>query len=257
MTQGRGVALFLPHGGGPMPLLGDPHHKQLIDILPKLGTWIPKESKAVLVLSAHWEQDPTLNTKNSLLYDYYGFPKESYQISFDVKLDDHYQTVVGNHLKEKGFKVKKEARGWDHGVFVPLKLMNLSLPLLQLSIPTSQDPETLWNYGKALEGLLDQGISIIGSGLSFHNLQLWFSGRDVKSVNEPFEKKLDEVMKLDNDARKVALMGWRGWPGSYECQPKGNAEHFSPLVICAAMGNLLKSSRIELMNATCGIYLFQ
>jgi aromatic ring-opening dioxygenase catalytic subunit (LigB family) len=257
MTLKRGVALFIPHGGGPMPLLGDPHHKELIDILPKLGSWIPKESKAVLVLSAHWEKEPTLNTKNSLLYDYYGFPPESYEVSFDVKLDENYQSLVERHLQEKGIKVKKEARGWDHGVFVPLKLMNLSIPLMQLSIPTSQDPETLWQYGEALEGLLDKGISIIGSGMTFHNLPMLFSGADLKTYNAPFEAKLDEVMKLGKDDRKNAVLNWRTWPGSYDCQPRGNEEHFSPLIICAAMGNLLSSSRIEIMKVICGIYLFQ
>jgi aromatic ring-opening dioxygenase catalytic subunit (LigB family) len=253
----KGISLFLPHGGGPMPLLGDANHKELINLLPKLKTWIPKETKAVLVLSAHWESTPTLNIKNSLLYDYYGFPEESYQVDFDAILGLDYHSLVEKEFEKVGIKIKLEERGWDHGVFVPLKLMNLKVPLMQLSIPTSQDPLELLEFGKILANLLEKGISIIGSGLSFHNLPLWFSGKDISKPNRLFEQKLDSVMKLDLHTRISELQNWRNWEGSLECQPIGQAEHFSPLVICAAMGNLIKSDRVTIMNASCGVYAFQ
>ena len=80
----KGTVLFIPHGGGPLPILGDPHHKEIIKFLKKIKFRINKPS-SIIVISAHWEEDEvniTSGEKPSLIYDYYGFPEESYKITY-------------------------------------------------------------------------------------------------------------------------------------------------------------------------------
>lgn len=134
--------------------------------------------------------------------------------------------------------------GWDHGVFVPMMLINpsASIPIIQLSVLTSENPSAHYAMGRALSSLREQNIAIIGSGFaSLHNLRAMFSGVTrtpaFKALNEEWSKQVgDAVMTEDVEERGKKFEGWRKWQGAYEMHPRGGAEHFLPLVVCVGAG---------------------
>ena len=134
--------------------------------------------------------------------------------------------------------------GWDHGVFVPMTLIHpsASIPIIQLSVLRSEDPATHYAIGRALAPLRAQNIAIVGSGFaSLHNLRAMFSGQTrtpvFRKLNEEWSEKVDDAVKEKDEGRQKERFGaWRSWPGSYEMHPRGGAEHFLPLVVCAGAG---------------------
>jgi aromatic ring-opening dioxygenase catalytic subunit (LigB family) len=118
--------LFFPHGGGPLPLLGDPGHKNMVEFLGGIARTLPEPS-AILVVSAHWEEgQPTITAGEfpPLIYDYYGFPEESYAIQYPAPGNPALARETHRLLTEAGIEARLDAqRGFDHGLFVPLKIM--------------------------------------------------------------------------------------------------------------------------------------
>jgi aromatic ring-opening dioxygenase catalytic subunit (LigB family) len=142
--------------------------------LPELTKTPPK---ALLVISAHWEEaSPTVMTaaRPALLYDYYGFPPESYQLTWPAPGSPELAARVRTLLAAAGFESREDGtRGFDHGTFIPLKLSypKAEIPTLQLSLKAGLDPEQHLALGRALAPLRDEGVFILGSGMSFHNLR--------------------------------------------------------------------------------------
>jgi 4,5-DOPA dioxygenase extradiol len=130
-------AVFLSHGGGPLPLLGDPDHRQMVSCLQNIAVNIPRPD-AILVVSAHWEEPvPTLTAASnpSLIYDYFGFPPESYDIQYPCVGEPFLAGEIYRMLGDRDIDARlDEARGLDHGVFVPLKIM---YPEADIPRPTS------------------------------------------------------------------------------------------------------------------------
>lgn len=134
--------------------------------------------------------------------------------------------------------------GWDHGVFIPLLLINppADIPIIQLSVLSSEDPHQHFLMGRALYSLRSSNVAILGSGFaSFHNLPLAFSGKvsapAFKALHGEWNKVLaDAVLEDKLDERRKKLEGWRSFSGSDEMHVKGSAEHFMPLLVCAAAG---------------------
>lgn len=120
------IILYLPHGGGPLPLLADPAHVDLTAFLRRWPQTIttPKE---IVVVSAHWEAHvPTITggAMPSLIYDYNGFPPEAYDIQYNAPGSPALASRLSVALHDAGFApVVDESRGYDHGLLVPLKLM--------------------------------------------------------------------------------------------------------------------------------------
>ncbi|KAF1947449.1 Extradiol ring-cleavage dioxygenase, class III enzyme, subunit B [Clathrospora elynae] len=242
--------ISLSHGGGPMPLLGDPSHKEITHSLKtrvpkilKLGT--PEQPKAVVLVTAHWSTKKVTvssGSRHKLLYDYYGFPPESYEIKHDAPGSPEVAEQVAKALKEAGIECDKDAeREWDHGVFVPMKLIDpsASLPIIQLSVLASESPSQSFAIGRALSSLRAQNIAIIGSGFAtFHNLRLMFSGiastPDFQKQNTDWSNAVtDAAMTEDEKEREAKFEHWRSWPNAYTMHPRGGAEHFLPLIVCA------------------------
>lgn len=141
-----------------MPLLGDPDHDEMVQTLKEIAAEVGKPS-AILVISAHWEARlPTVTSgKNpGIIYDYGGFPKESYEIQYPAMGEPELAEGVVKALKEHGIDAAKDdQRRFDHGLFVPLKIMypEVDIPCVQLSLEHSLDPELHIQIGNALKSL--------------------------------------------------------------------------------------------------------
>lgn len=232
-----------------MPLLGDPGHK---DITASLKNRIPKlldlngpnKPRAIILITAHWTTPTpqiTCATNPSLLFDYSGFPKESYELEYPAKGDAEIAKEVKNLLEKEGLKgVGLDAkRGWDHGVFVPMLLINpkANVPIIQMSVLESENPEQHLRIGRAISALRARNIAILGSGFaSFHNIPLMMALRrgeqasTIKSTSRKWNDWLEKTLKGD---RWEGLKGWRGIEEANLMHPVNGGEHFMPLVVCA------------------------
>ncbi len=234
-------SVYFSHGGGPLPILGDPTHSAMIDFMKKLPSSINKPD-AVLVVSAHWEaQNPTVLASPSpaMLYDYYGFPEEAYSIQYPSPGNPEFASVVTDLLEKAGIKSRSDSdRGIDHGVYIPMKMMypDADIPTIQLSLVKGLDPEIHLTIGEALLGLTEQNILLIGSGFSFHNMQAfdWSGSNRQDDINDAFQDWLIDTCTGDMpaEARKKLLMDWKTAPGARYCHPR--EEHLLPLHVCSS-----------------------
>jgi aromatic ring-opening dioxygenase catalytic subunit (LigB family) len=241
----RMPVVFLPHGGGPWPFvdLGFPDSEDFTDLAKYLrGVHaLPKTPpRAVLVISAHWEERvPTVMTspKPPLLFDYYGFPKASYELTWPAPGDPALAARVRELLGAAGFESAADAeRGFDHGTFVPLKLTypNADVPVVQLSLVAGLDPEQHLALGRALAPLRDEGVFIVGSGMSFHNLRAFRDPR-ARPIAEAFDAWLRDAATREPADRDRALARWTDAPSARLAHPR--EEHLLPLhVIAGAAG---------------------
>ena len=173
--------MFIPHGGGPLPLLGDEHHKPLAQFLSSVAATLPPPN-AILLVTAHWESENVSLSSSaapSMIYDYHGFDAKAYQLQYRADGAPQLAKSVQDLLQSKGIAVTlDDHRGFDHGAFVPLMLMypEANIPVLQMSLVHSLDAEKHIAIGEALSELRSQGVLILGSGMSFHNMRAFFSG---------------------------------------------------------------------------------
>lgn len=244
MTQAHSAAshtvLFLSHGGGPMPLLGDAGHADMVAALKRISTLIAKPS-AILVVSAHWEASrPTLTSSPNppLIYDYYGFPASSYEIRYPVLGAPALARKLYEGLSEQGMAAELDSqRGFDHGVFVPLKLMypDADIPCVQLSLLDSLDPQAHIRLGEVIASVEHEGLLVIGSGFSFHNMKAFFAANTAESQarNESFEAWLSDTCanpSISESDRTHRLLHWDEAPAARYCHPR--EEHLLPLLVC-------------------------
>ena len=243
----KGTVLFIPHGGGPLPILGDSLHKEIIKFLKKIKFRINKPS-SIIVISAHWEEDEvniTSGEKPSLIYDYYGFPEESYKITYPAPGNSKLANKIKNLLKATNINSKlNPERGFDHGVFIPLKIMypEASITCVQISLLKNLDPKKHIEMGKALSSLMDENILILGSGMSFHNLNILLSGSESTDSDNAKNKEFDDWLvnvcagdKLNNVEKEKALIEWIKAPSARFCHPR--EEHLIPLHVCYGIKN--------------------
>lgn len=236
-------AVFLPHGGGPWPFvemgLGDTRELDALSrYLRSVRDVPPVPPKALLVISAHWEEVvPTVMTAEHppMLYDYYGFPPEAYHLTWPAPGNPALAARVRTLLGDAGFEFESgedPARGFDHGTFVPLKLTypDADVPTVQLSLRKGLDPKEHLAIGRALAPLRDEGIFLVGSGMSFHNLR-GFGPQGVAS-SEAFDAWLDTaVTQEDAAARDRELTSWSAAPSARLAHPR--EEHLLPLMVIA------------------------
>jgi aromatic ring-opening dioxygenase catalytic subunit (LigB family) len=238
--------LYIPHGGGPcffMDWTMGPRDTwdRLAAFLRGLDASLPERPKAVLVISAHWETKvPTVlaSAAPPLLFDYYGFPKHTYELTWPAPGAPHLADRVATLLGAAGFESQREtARGFDHGVFVPLKVAypDADVPTIQLSLQEGLEPERHLAIGRALEPLRDEGVLIIGSGMSYHNMRGFMTGAG-RGDSERFDRWLAAAVEKSTEARATDLVGWMKAPSARESHPR--EEHLLPLMVAAgAAGN--------------------
>ena len=209
-------------------------------------TDLPERPKAMLVISGHWEQPQfTVQTgKNpALMYDYSGFPAHTYQLKWPAPGAPELAHEAAQLLGDHGLKIGFDAdRGWDHGVFVPLKVAvpSANIPVAQLSLlmPKSgedYDAAVHIEAGRALSKLRDEGVLIVGSGMSFHNMRLRDGSAQVPS--DEFDTALTEVITdVDLDRRNARLAEWSKLPSARIAHPLHQEEHLLPLMVAAGAG---------------------
>jgi aromatic ring-opening dioxygenase catalytic subunit (LigB family) len=221
--------VYLPHGGGPLPLLGDPDHKDLTAFLKGLHERLP-QPKAILMMSAHWEHAIAAISAGShpgMIYDYGGFPPESYTFQYPAPGDPALAQQVATLLQKQGIEHVLDAqRGYDHGTFVPLMLMypEADVPVVQVSLLHSLDAEQHLALGKALAPLREQGVLIVGSGLSFH-------ARGTFEHSVAFDDWLTETLVDTPMAEALQrLAHWTSAPAARDCHQR--EEHLLPVHVC-------------------------
>ncbi len=238
----RAQIVYLSHGGGPLPILGDPGHQAMMDFMSQLPSQLNRPD-AILVISAHWEEPvATLigSPKPPMLYDYYGFPREAYQIIYPAPGDPSRAKRIVAVLREGKITSRIDSvRGFDHGLFIPLKMMypQAEIPALQISLLADLNPSTHLALGNALKGLINENVLIVGSGFSFHNLRAFsFDGTEEPDPrNDAFQEWLIETCTGSRSQadREAALVEWERGPYARYCHPR--EEHLLPLHVCAAM----------------------
>lgn len=246
--------LFLSHGGGPCWLLNGASNPMMSEMDEKskgaeffrtLTSSIGQGSKpkAIVIISAHWEEAQfTVNSfseNTPLTYDYYGFPPTTYAphltypAKSDAALQDRAYQLIKAEFGAEGAAMSTTSRGFDHGVFIPLKLAfpEADVPIVQVSCRSDLDFTSHIRLGKALAPLADEGFWIIGSGSTTHNLRE-IMGRG--SWVAPFVSWLTSTLVGAHEAPKAArdkmtrLMELA--PNAHTAHPR--TEHLVPLLVC-------------------------
>jgi aromatic ring-opening dioxygenase catalytic subunit (LigB family) len=245
--------VFIPHGGGPCFFMDwDPPDtwSRMAEYLRRVPDDVGSRPKALVVISGHWEEKVATiqnNPSPPLLYDYYGFPPSTYQIQFPASGAPEVSARVAELLGAAGIACKYDHdRGFDHGVFIPLKVAfpRADVPIVQLSLLASLDPAEHIRLGQALAPLRDEGVLIVGSGMSYHNIRTLMAnmrdgsnGRPPDSGSQRFDDWLEEVLtKATPQKRTAALASWDKAPAARDAHPR--EEHLLPLhVVVGAAGN--------------------
>jgi aromatic ring-opening dioxygenase catalytic subunit (LigB family) len=240
---------FISHGGGPwiwMPEM-KPVYRNLEKSLREMPSEIGVTPKAVLMVSGHWEEsDFTVMTNPNppMVYDYSGFPEHTYKVGYTAPGSPEVARRVRHLLREAGFDARTDdSRGFDHGTFVPLAAVypEANVPVLQLSIRKDYDPGAHLAVGRALAPLRKEGVLIIGSGLSYHNLRQF--GPDAAQPSAEFDAWLSETVCESAPAeRNERLKDWSSAPAARAAHPR--EDHLIPLMVAAGAAADEKGVRI-------------
>jgi aromatic ring-opening dioxygenase catalytic subunit (LigB family) len=232
---------FISHGGGPWPYLDGPFRRMfdqleqsLVDIRRELGD----APRAVLVVSGHWEEKGfaiSSGAQPGMVYDYSGFPAHTYEIRYKAPGSPELAGRVRQLLAAGGIAARLDReRGFDHGTFSIMKPLfpGEDIPLVQLSIDLSYDPELHLRLGRLLAPLRDEGVLIIGSGLSYHNLRE-MRGSEGVEPSRRFDAWLQETLLASApEERTSRLIDWEQAPLARAAHPQ--EDHLIPLM--AAVG---------------------
>jgi aromatic ring-opening dioxygenase catalytic subunit (LigB family) len=232
------------------------------EFLRSLPATLPARPTAVLVVSAHWESEQfeiTSGERPSLIYDYNGFPKHTYELTYPASGAPALALRVRDLLRKAGFFANtNDQRGFDHGVFIPLKVMfpAADVPIAQLSLQRGLRPGEHIAVGRALQELRAEGVLIVGSGMSFHNLR-GFGNSAFRRVSNQFDAWLSHAIAAPEKERNQALESWSNAPEARASHP--TEEHLMPLMVVAGaagtdVGRSIYSDHV--MEARISAYRF-
>lgn len=229
---------FVSHGGGPWPWV-DGMRQQFARTerefrdMPRL---FPQKPKAVLVITGHWEAaEFTVSTaeRPPMEYDYSGFPEHTYRIQYPAPGSPALAARVRELLGDAGIASREDvSRGFDHGTFVPMALMypEADVPVVMLSLKAGYDAAEHIRLGRALAPLRSEGVLIMGSGLTYHNMR-GFGRSESTPVAAAFEHYLNEAVTADPAIRDDRLVRWQQAPGARLAHPR--EDHLVPLMVIA------------------------
>lgn len=246
-ASGRMSSVFLSHGAP--PLADDAIWTR------ELASWAQQlpRPEAVLVVSAHWESAPltvSATTTVPLLYDFYGFPQRYYEVTYPAPGAPGLADAVAKLVAGPGVPMYQDStRGLDHGAYVPLVEMypEADVPVLQISMPTL-DPSELFTLGQRLAPLRDEGILILGSGFSTHNLREMNMAAPPDTAPPTWSSEFDDWLdRMLRTGEVDALIDFeRRAPAAALAHPR--TEHFAPLFVAlgaVADGRLDPSMAID------------
>lgn len=250
MKDNRFPTFFISHGGGPWPYIEDMRQRFALTAaeLAKLPSTLPAKPKAILVITGHWEV-PQFTVSTSahppMEYDYYGFPEHTYHLQYPAPGHPALAKRVRDLLSASGMECAEDPeRGLDHGVFVPMMLMypEADIPVVLLSMKSSYDALEHIKLGEALAPLRDEGILIIGSGLTYHNMR-GFGRTTSFEPSVQFEQYLFEAISdVNPQQRNQALVNWEQAPFARMVHPR--EDHLIPLMVVAGAAGKDTGQRI-------------
>lgn len=241
--------LFIPHGGGPWPFMDGPEGtladedpwKELEVFLKGIDASLDRKPKAVLVISAHWEKVDMLTVSTAarppMLFDYYGFPPHTYELDYPAPGAPFIAEHVRDVLREAGIKTAADSeRGFDHGVFIPFMVAypHADMPLIMMSLDPDLSTATHFRIGQALETLRDEDILIVGSGLSYHNMRMFYR-RDAahEQAAARFDDWLTEAVAIENPLKRAERLGeWENNPDAQAAHLPDH-DHLVPVFVAA------------------------
>ena len=247
--------LFVSHGGGPWPFVDGMREmfaKSAREFAALPGR-LPARPKAVLVITGHWEA-PEFSVSTSehppMDYDYSGFPPHTYQLQYPAPGSPALAARVTALLATGGIACQQDpTRGFDHGTFVPLGLMypQADMPIVLLSMKSGYNAAEHFRVGQLLAPLRDEGVLILGSGLTFHNMR-GFGNPASTPVAAAFERYLnDAVTQPDAAQRQHLLEHWTQGPGARLTHPR--EDHLIPLLVAAGAAGADRGERIFVDHA--------
>ncbi len=233
--------VFISHGGGPcffMEWTMGPADTwdRLAEFLRSFEALIDRRPKAIVVISGHHEGDVVEIMSSSappMLFDYYGFPPHTYELSYPAPGSPELADRIAALLDTSGIAHRFDAeRGFDHGVFVPFLLMypDADIPIVQLSLRHDLDPAFHLDLGEAIAPLRSEGVLIVGSGLSYHNMNAFGTARSGPD-SAAFDDWLTAACTADPDQRRRELAHWTAAPAARAAHPR--EEHLLPLMVVA------------------------
>ncbi|KAG7387300.1 hypothetical protein PHYPSEUDO_014479 [Phytophthora pseudosyringae] len=256
MSAFRHPVVAVSHGPGPLWLLSSAPEDIMKDARPAalllaslLEKLYPKDEnlpKRILFVSAHFESESSSFEISSaadpdMIYDYYGFPDEAYEFVYPAKGDPAFAQRVKEQLEKNNIKAKLVNRGYDHGVFVPMKLIRpqADIPIVTMSINSNLSNQDHLNLGKALASFRDEDTLILCSGQSTHNLRgIHSRSPSITEGSRAFQYWLDTTLaadsKLSADERTRQIIDWRDAPGAKFAHP--SPDHFMTFVVAAGAG---------------------
>jgi aromatic ring-opening dioxygenase catalytic subunit (LigB family) len=235
MQSSRLPTYFITHGGGPWPYVPEMHapHRILETSLRDIPGQLDEKPKAILMISAHWiapQFEVMGSARPSMLYDYYGFPEQAYAVQYPAPGAPALAQRIVGLLEGAGIESALDnERGFDHGSFVPAAVMypQADIPMLQLSLRAGFDPAAHIRAGRALAPLRGEGVLIVGSGSSYHNLRAF--GAQAQDTSRRFDDWLQQAMALPAAERAAALVDWEKAPAARQAHPQ--EEHLLPLMV--------------------------
>ena len=257
---------FISYGGGPWPYVdGMPEQFAITEAaLNKLPLNLPTKPKAILVITGHWEANKfTVPTAENppMEYDYSGFPEHTYHIQYPAKGSPALAHRVRELLSIMDIASAEDAtRGFDHGAFVPLMLMypNADIPVVLLSMKSNYNPIEHIKLGKALAPLRDEGVLMIGSGLTYHNMR-GFGQASARVASVAFEQYLnDAITNVNPTLRNEKLIAWQQAPYARVTHPR--EDHLIPLMVIAAAAKESIGRRLfveEAFGVVMASYVFE
>lgn len=265
MSTQRLPTFFLSHGGGPWPYIEAMklQFARTAQAFSQLPHSLPARPKAVLMITGHWEAPQfTVSTAKHppMVYDYSGFPEHTYHIKYPAPGSPQLAARVRELLAQAGMPCAEDAqRGFDHGTFVPMVLMypKADVPIVMLSLKSNYSPAEHVRAGQALQGLRDEGVLIMGSGLTYHNMR-GFGRPESLGLSETFEAYLNNAVTDPDPAQRIKkLEQWDTAPGARQVHPR--EDHLLPLMVVAGAAGSDPGRRLlvdKVMSVAMASYQF-
>ncbi|WP_127112923.1 DODA-type extradiol aromatic ring-opening family dioxygenase [Shimia sediminis] len=239
---------FISHGGGPWPWLPDRRamFAPLEASLAAMPSELAERPRAILMISGHWEADSyrVMAAPNPpMVYDYYNFPPHTYEVTYPAPGAPDLARRAAELIRAAGLPSELDTtQGFDHGTFAPLAIMypDADMPVFQVSLRHGYDPAEHMALGRALAPLREEGVLIVGSGLSYHNLRLM--GPEAREPSEAFDGWLNHALTQPPETRTDLILNWEQAPHARTCHAE--EDHFAPLFVALGAAEQAETTQV-------------